>query len=483
MIRKYIVLALLIIPFTLFSQKKNKGYDFTIQIKSIDDSVLYLFNYWGKIDKYQVQDTARNSGKGTFNFKGNKKLSPGVYFVVGQNMTKYFDFIFNRENFKIATDTPDLTGKMKVFDSKENELYLEHEIFMNGQYKKKVKLQNEVEKARATGDKEKVKELKKQQNDLFDETQAWRRNIYENNPELFFSALLKMMDKPNARKRGDDETDSSYMNYIYNFFQQNYLDYIDFSNNGILRTPVYDNKIDEYIDELTIKNPDSIKFAVSRVITKSMANKEVYKYTLTKLFLKYANSPYVGMDEVMVYITDQFIYTGKAEGVFDSTTLEKIYIEVENARYNCIECPAKPLIMQDSAGHYKIMHEIKAEYTVVLFWDIECSHCRKIMPEVRKYYESKSRDSLEVFAVYIGSNKKGWKDYIKKNGLKWINVWDPENNNNFRQYYNVYSTPIIYLLDKEKNIVIKKIEPNMLEQFIQSNEKKREYFRKLEKGK
>jgi len=41
--------------------------------------------------------------------------------------------------------------------------------------------------------------------------------------------------------------------------------------------------------------------------------------------------------------------------------------------------------------------------------------------------------------------------------LNWINVWDPNNSSNFRFFYNIYSTPTIYLLDKDKTIIAKRI--------------------------
>jgi hypothetical protein len=35
----------------------------------------------------------------------------------------------------------------------------------------------------------------------------------------------------------------------------------------------------------------------------------------------------------------------------------------------------------------------------------------------------------------------------------WINVWDPNDENDFRRAYKVYAVPQIYLLDKDKKII------------------------------
>jgi len=133
---------------------------------------------------------------------------------------------------------------------------------------------------------------------------------------------------------------------------------------------------------------------------------------------------------------------------------------------------AKNLIMKDTAGNYQSMYDITAEYTVLIFWDHECGHCKKEIPVLKKYYNLTDRDSVEVFAVYNGNDLKGWKKYIRENNLRWINVADPANNTNFRVLYDVFSTPVIYLLDNKKVIEAKRISVEDLERIINALERK-----------
>ena len=48
------------------------------------------------------------------------------------------------------------------------------------------------------------------------------------------------------------------------------------------------------------------------------------------------------------------------------------------------------------------------------------------------------------------SEKQKWTKYIEENKLTWINGWDPQRTSHFDYYYNVQSTPMIYILDKNK---------------------------------
>jgi hypothetical protein len=59
-----------------------------------------------------------------------------------------------------------------------------------------------------------------------------------------------------------------------------------------------------------------------------------------------------------------------------------------------------------------------------------------------------------------------WKAYIRENNLNWINVADPKLQNNFRQEFDILTTPQIFILDKDKKIVAKKIDEDNMEKIL-----------------
>lgn len=63
----------------------------------------------------------------------------------------------------------------------------------------------------------------------------------------------------------------------------------------------------------------------------------------------------------------------------------------------------------------------------------------------------------------LRTNKEKWENFVTEHELfDFINCWDPQNQTNFRVYYHIDSTPVMYLLDKEKKIIAKKLD---IEQF------------------
>ncbi len=73
---------------------------------------------------------------------------------------------------------------------------------------------------------------------------------------------------------------------------------------------------------------------------------------------------------------------------------------------------------------------------------------------------------MEVLAVYTQQDKEEWENYINETGYDWINAWDPDQQTYFRYYYDVYTTPTLYVLDRNKTIVAKRIDMESLEQMM-----------------
>jgi thiol-disulfide isomerase/thioredoxin len=122
--------------------------------------------------------------------------------------------------------------------------------------------------------------------------------------------------------------------------------------------------------------------------------------------------------------------------------------------------------------HPVSLYDIKSKYTLVYFWDPSCGHCKKVTPKLSELYKTKGKElGLEVLAVYIEADTSEWFKYIKENELNWINAADLLGKSNFRKYYDIYSTPVIYLLDRNKKIIAKRIDVEKLEDFIKNYER------------
>jgi len=132
---------------------------------------------------------------------------------------------------------------------------------------------------------------------------------------------------------------------------------------------------------------------------------------------------------------------------------------------------AKDLVMNSYSGKFVSLHDVEKDFTILYFWEPDCGHCKEATPRLKEYYEKAGSQGVEVFAVCTTDNKEEWSKYIEENGLKWINGWDPDRKSYFDFYYNVQSTPMIYILDRNKKIIAKKLAIDDIPAFIENYRK------------
>jgi thiol-disulfide isomerase/thioredoxin len=119
------------------------------------------------------------------------------------------------------------------------------------------------------------------------------------------------------------------------------------------------------------------------------------------------------------------------------------------------------------------MYDVDAKYLIIIFWEPSCGHCKTELPNLYNYYNELAKDGvdLEVFAMLGDKDTVKWKNFVQENKLtNWINVWDKNWGTNFKIFYNIYSTPTIYLLDENKKIIAKRINSEQVRDFIKAKE-------------
>lgn len=449
--------------------KDNGGYDIKVHIIGLKDTALYLGNHYG--DKQYVRDTIQLDQNGWGEFKGDDTLPGGIYLVILPNKT-YFEILPTEQKFTIETDTLDYVQHMKITGSLENKLFNDHQKFVIGKSQETNALRSRMDENK--NNKDSAALLKKLFADKDKEVKDYRYKIVADYPKSFMAAIIRTMAEPEIPEPPRDVkgniTDSTFQ---FRYFKTHYLDNVDFSDERLLRSPIMQAKIKTYTQQLTVPYPDSLIQAIDTIIEKSKKNKEVFKYCVATLANFYETSNIMGYDKVFVHIAEKY-YLSKDAFWADSTLRAKIISRVQKIKPNILGEAAHDLAMPDTAFKMHRLYDIKAKYTVLVFWDPTCSHCKIEIPKLAAYYDSVRTKGLsfEVFAIGIESDMDLWKNYIKEHKLKWINVSDLYNQTNFRDYYDIYSTPVIYLLDQDKHIIAKRLDPEKLSDFIDHEENK-----------
>ncbi|MFN8310330.1 MAG: DUF5106 domain-containing protein [Chitinophagales bacterium] len=445
----------------------SKGTEIRIVVRELANSNMILANYYG--DKQYVRDTFQFDASGVCTIKTDTVIAPGIYLAVFPKMgNKYFEFVLNEPKFTLTTDTADLSGHLKVSGSEENTLFYEDMHYLNDQRKKSEAFSAAY---RAETNETKKTELRAKMKVVDDEVRAKRDEIITKYPKLFYSKLLKSMKDiviPEAPRdlvgRLIDST------WSWRYYKTHYWDNIDLTDDRLLRTPIFHNKLRDYYTRTIIQIPDSIIEDGDALLKKMSPKTDLFKYTLVYMLNEMAKSKIMGFDAVYVHLVKEYYSKGYATWV-DTTQLYKI-----NERGRILEPlllgkTARNLILADTTlKTYHALYDIPNRFTIVCFWDPDCSHCKKEVPKLADVYHSMKAQRMDVavFAPAIMSIEEmsKWTKFITENHLDWINVADPYHQNNFRFEWDIQSTPQIYILNEKKQIVAKRISADQVEDFI-----------------
>ena len=459
-----------------FGGNTNEGHSIKVTIKNIPEgSKFQLCYYYG--EKQYIKDSAKTNKKGELIFEGSEKLDQGVYMLVFPNQT-YFDFLMDdTQHFTLETDSSrkEYINKMKVKGSKENELFFDYQRFM-------LKKQKEAEPLRElyrTISKENNDSLKLVQEKLAamgEDVKIFQKELKKNNPNSFVTKFIKSMEDPvipEAPLLPDGKKDSTF---AYRYYKAHYFDNFDLADDRMLRTPIFHNFIKKYIDNVTVPLPDSINASLDLIIEKSKPNHEVFKYLVWYFTYTYETSKYMGMDAVFVHLVDKYYKTNQVDWL-DSAQLAKMTTASDGYKRVLIGKQAPSLNLKDTTGKYIGLYDIKARYTVVVFWDHGCGHCKKAIPVLSEQYKTKLKEmDVEVYAVETENKPEEWKKFIRDNQLEWINVHETDDYYRAfaKQSYNINSTPMIFVLDDKKSIKAKKVDPEQIANIIEMLEKEKE---------
>ena len=199
-------------------------------------------------------------------------------------------------------------------------------------------------------------------------------------------------------------------------------------------------------------------------------NYQVFQFVSVFLFNHFRESEIMGHDAVVVKLADDIYLSGKADWVSQEFK-DDLKKQVDLIRPNLIGKKAQNLVMDSYKGIFVSLYDVEKDFTILYFWEPDCSHCLEATPKLKDYYEKAKNQGIEVFAVCTTSDKEKWSKYIEDNRLTWINGWDPERASHFDYFYNVQSTPMIYILDKNKKIIAKKLAVENIGPFIDNYRK------------
>ena len=455
-----------------FSQLKN-SYEIDITIRGLQDSVIYLAYHLG--DKQYIKDTIKLDKAGHGIVAGQEVLPQGIYMIVLPGR-KYFEILIPKDQyFTLNCLYTDYFSTLKFTGSDENSAFIDYQKKWMVMQQKSGSIAKRVQNNKQNNDSLKI--LSSIQKLQEDNMKSYLKSVVKSNNGNLLGTVVKTLLPLEVPQYSVPlmvpNPDSARWVWNYNYNKDHFFDNIDLTDERLLRTPILYARLNAFFSSVVIQLPDSINKEIDKIIQKCKSNKKLFQFVSVYLFNHFRESEIMGHDAVIVKLADDIYLSGKADWV-SKEFKDDLRKQVELIRPNLIGKKAENLVMDSYKGIFVSLYDVEKEFTILYFWEPDCGHCKVSTPKLKAYYEKAKNDNIEILAVCTTADKSKWTKYIEDNKLTWINGWDPERSSHFDSFYNVQSTPLVYILDRNKRIIAKKLDVEEIATFIDNY---RKFFR------
>ncbi|MFT6502318.1 MAG: thiol-disulfide isomerase/thioredoxin [Crocinitomicaceae bacterium] len=481
----------------------TQAQNITFKIEGQSDTTVHLVKYSGKNLFYA--DTAEMVD-GMVTFDGSKQ-EPGILalYLPGENLLK---FVHNLEpEIYIEAKLPNLmvTAKARQMPkkkksmllpvSKENEIFLQYLQYITSKRQESNTCQKQI--GGHEEGSEMYEQIEKDISDINDLVRNYQKDIIEDTNDLLVSKIVKMATDvviPDAPLNVDGSIVDS--NFRFNYFREHYFDNIDLTDDRLMRTDLFHNKFTNYFSKnMMIQHWDTVIYYAFDFIDRLDQKSDMFQYCVQWITNHYEKSKIMGMNKVFVYMSNRYYCTMNDEGESPAHWMPedklKTLCEKAATHLDLVMGHVPPnLILKDTTdANWVDFYSLDNEYTILYFWDPDCGHCKKITPKLQTLYAEKWRDrNIEIFSVgkAVGDDFEKWKAFINKHELEFINVAVTRNmydsaminagyfvpefttlkSLNYQTTYDIFSTPKVWVLDKDKKIIAYSLTVSQLEDLM-----------------
>lgn len=398
------------------------GYEIKIIATNMGNDKLFLQAYNGQ--ESFMFDSAKVKGHKNVVFKNAKKIIPsGIYSVVDRNGNEYANLIID-QNRKLTITGGEWNARFvttaTVEGSDENAQFIE--------FQKQLLMSNNPSSVAG----------------LF----------YEAAPASFLGHFIKGKFNINPYLPLNETVDTADATAQYQRLIDHYFDAYTFEDSRLLHTPIYLD-INNYFVEILPQSADMLILKSDEFLNRfnAVETHDYYLALLMNIFDHSVNN--MAAEQVFVHLFDKYC-DGKSVSTI-SEDLAKYYKRSADRKRRLLPGKTIPVLSAFDLNHTQHKSsDIDKERIIIWFWDPDCDECKEMTPKLHEFYkEFANYYNFDVFAVAITEDLELWDKFCKENQLSWINTCDGVDtpNYDFIDYFDIITTPVIYLLDKNHTII------------------------------
>lgn len=388
----------------------------------------------------------------------------GVYRLQ-YNDSLFIEFLSAGDSsISLHTSARDVFGRMQVQGSPENVLFFEYwqyRMSSDDSLARVVSLGNQLLEASGGAPSPALDKLRNVYLSLIEGQKSHISTVIREHQGWLAASLIMAYQIPDFKAYTDTaRTPLSEME----FYRTHFFDNINFNDPGLINSEVYYIAINDYLSNFT-KPPStqSYMLACSVILETARGHDAFYDYSLNLLI---RNFEYTVWESVFSGLVEQYYldYEGR------EATMAEYYGRKAAAIRNLQTGKTAPdLVLPDTTGHFLSLSQVPGNLRILFFWSAECESCEEIIPDIKKLYDKYGTQGLSILAVSMDYEKDAWLEGIRRNDIgNWYHVSDLEGlSGPAALSYNVWMTPVIYLLEPDQTIITRPYNLAVLQKIVE----------------
>lgn len=251
---------------------------------------------------------------------------------------------------------------------------------------------------------------------------------------------------------------------IAGFFLEHFWDGLDFTDTLLTHNRDFlEQNFANFSQALIISNDSSARRkGAATLMKKAEADSVVYKM-LSEIAYHYLYDPNSPMLDEESFIPFMEIF--KDSELLNEAERERNRFLLQNALKNRPGMRAADFTYVTSDGKTTSLYKTPVKRNLlVIFYDPDCDNCKEIIGKLAEspgLREMINQGDISLLAIYSGENKKLWDETAPSLPKEWTvgyNSGSIEDNDD----YFFRASPTIYLLDNNKNVLVKDLSPSRL---------------------
>lgn len=208
-------------------------------------------------------------------------------------------------------------------------------------------------------------------------------------------------------------------------------------------------------DYVVIIPPQSADSLLRSLMLRASASREVLDFfsKVAEIVLHNPNSP-MRNDEYYIPILEVLVESP----LLDEYDRMVPAYDLDVVSKNRLGTTANDFVYTLSNGSSGRLSNIQADYTILMFSNPGCPMCSEITEKLSSsplINELGELGRIKILTIYPDADLEAWREYLRQMPHQWINAYDKGMIITEKRLYNLNAIPSLYLLDKDKRVIIK----------------------------